>query len=65
VTRWRSASSLASIGREATSPGYIFSPRGSKRSGWVLHEMVPKATTIAVLVNPDYSPSENQLRDVQ
>jgi putative ABC transport system substrate-binding protein len=27
--------------------------------------MVPKATTIAVLVNPNYSPAEKQLRDVQ
>jgi len=27
--------------------------------------MVPKATTIAVLVNPNYSPVEGQLRDVQ
>ena len=36
----------------------------AKRLG-LLHEMVPKATTIAVLVNPNYSASENQLREVQ
>jgi putative tryptophan/tyrosine transport system substrate-binding protein len=36
----------------------------AKRLG-LLHEMVPKATTIAVLVNPNYSDAENQLRDVQ
>src|SRR5262245_23128767 len=36
----------------------------AKRLG-VLHEMVPQATTIAVLVNPNYSPAESQLRDVQ
>src|SRR6516225_1390103 len=30
----------------------------AKRLG-LLHEMVPKATTIAVLVNPNYSGSEN------
>jgi putative tryptophan/tyrosine transport system substrate-binding protein len=36
----------------------------AKRLG-LLHEMVPKATTIAVLVNPRYSDAENQLRDVQ
>ena len=36
----------------------------AKRLG-LLHEMVPKATTIAVLVNPNYSGSENQLREVQ
>ena len=36
----------------------------AKRLG-LLHEMVPKATTIAVLVNPNYSGSKNQLREVQ
>ena len=36
----------------------------AKRLG-LLHEMVPKATTIAVLVNPNYADAENQLRDVQ
>ncbi len=36
----------------------------AKRLG-LLHEMVPKAATIAVLVNPNYSEAENQLREVQ
>jgi putative ABC transport system substrate-binding protein len=36
----------------------------AKRLG-LLHEMVPKATTIAVLVNPNYSGAEDQLRDVE
>jgi putative ABC transport system substrate-binding protein len=36
----------------------------AKRLG-LLREMVPSATTIAVLVNPGYSGSETQLRDVQ
>ena len=36
----------------------------AKRLG-LLHEMVPKATTIAVLVNPNFSSAESQLRDVQ
>jgi ABC-type uncharacterized transport system substrate-binding protein len=36
----------------------------AKRLG-LLHEMVPKATAIAVLVNPNYSDAESQLRDVQ
>jgi putative tryptophan/tyrosine transport system substrate-binding protein len=36
----------------------------AKRLG-LLHEMVPKATIIAVLVNPNYSGAEDQLREVQ
>ena len=36
----------------------------AKRLG-LLQEMVPKARTIAVLLNPNYAPAENQLRDVQ
>jgi ABC-type uncharacterized transport system substrate-binding protein len=36
----------------------------AKRLG-LLHELIPKATTIAVLVNTNFSDAENQLRDVQ
>jgi putative ABC transport system substrate-binding protein len=36
----------------------------AKRLG-LLHEMVPKATTIAALVNPNYPGAETQVRDVQ
>src|SRR5262249_29037786 len=36
----------------------------AKRLG-LLHEMIPKAATIAVLVNPKRSEAENQLREVQ
>jgi putative ABC transport system substrate-binding protein len=36
----------------------------AKRLG-LLHEMVPKAATMAVLVNPNYSDAEDQLREVQ
>ena len=36
----------------------------AKRLG-LLHEMVPKATTIAVLVNSNFTDAENQLRDAQ
>jgi putative ABC transport system substrate-binding protein len=44
---------------------YIFaSALEAKRLG-LLHEMVPKATTIAVLVNPSLLDAENQLRDVR
>src|SRR5262245_29024002 len=31
----------------------------------LLHELIPKATTIAALVNPNFSDAEDQLRDVQ
>jgi putative ABC transport system substrate-binding protein len=46
--------------------GIYFFTQGleGKRLG-LLHEFVPTATTIAVLVNPDYSPAQNQLQDVQ
>jgi putative ABC transport system substrate-binding protein len=36
----------------------------AKRVG-LLHELVPSATTIAVLVNPNYSDAEAQIREVQ
>jgi putative ABC transport system substrate-binding protein len=36
----------------------------AKRLG-LLHEMIPKATPIAVLVNPNFADAENQLRDVE
>jgi putative tryptophan/tyrosine transport system substrate-binding protein len=36
----------------------------AKRLG-LLHDLVPKAATIAVLVNPNFADAENQLRDVQ
>jgi putative ABC transport system substrate-binding protein len=36
----------------------------AKRLG-LLHEMVPKAEVVGVLVNPNYAAAESQLRDVQ
>jgi putative ABC transport system substrate-binding protein len=36
----------------------------AKRLG-LLHEMVPKATSVAVLTNPNFADAENQLRDVE
>lgn len=46
--------------------GIYFFTQGleGKRLG-LLHELVPRAKTIAVLVNRDYSPSKNQLQEVQ
>jgi ABC-type uncharacterized transport system substrate-binding protein len=46
--------------------GVYFFTQGleGKRLG-LLHEMIPTATMIAVLVNPDSSPSKSQLQDVQ
>jgi putative ABC transport system substrate-binding protein len=46
--------------------GIYFFTQGlqEKRLG-LLHEMVPTATTIAVLINPNYSPAQNELRDAQ
>src|SRR5262249_3789900 len=46
--------------------GFYFFTQGleAKRLG-LLHEMAPTAKTIAVLVNPNYSPAEKQVRDVQ
>jgi putative ABC transport system substrate-binding protein len=46
--------------------GIYFFTQGleGKRLG-LLHELVPRATTLAVLVNPDYSPAKNQLQEVQ
>ena len=56
-----------SLTREATRPASIFSPRRSnaKRLG-LLHELLPRAVRIAVLVNPaEATNTETTLRDVQ
>jgi putative ABC transport system substrate-binding protein len=58
---------VRSLNRPAgNATGIYFFTQGleAKRLG-LLHEMVPMATTIAVLINPNYSPAENQLRDVR
>jgi putative ABC transport system substrate-binding protein len=44
---------------------YQFSTELEAKPLGLLHEMVPKATIIAVLVNPNYAGAENQLREVQ
>jgi putative tryptophan/tyrosine transport system substrate-binding protein len=56
--------SLNRPGGNLTGVSFLTQGLEAKRLG-LLHEMVPKATTIAVLVNPNYSAAEHQLRDVQ
>src|SRR5262249_4190618 len=42
----------------------LLSELGSKRLG-LLRELVPSATVIAILMNPDYPDAESQLKDAQ
>jgi putative ABC transport system substrate-binding protein len=56
--------SLNRPGGNVTGINFFTQGLEAKRLG-LLREMVPKAATIAVLVNPNYSPAEGQLRDVQ
>jgi putative ABC transport system substrate-binding protein len=56
--------SLNRPGGNATGIYFFTQGLEAKRLG-LLHEMVPMATTIAVLVNPNYSPAEHQLQDVR
>jgi putative ABC transport system substrate-binding protein len=56
--------SLSRPGGNMTGVHMFTSGLEAKRLG-LLHEMVPKATTIAVLVNPNFPDNENQVRDVQ
>jgi putative ABC transport system substrate-binding protein len=58
---------VASLNRPGGNiTGIYFFTQGlqEKRLG-LLHEMVPTATTVAVLINPNYSPAQNELRDAQ
>jgi len=56
--------SLNRPGGNITGVFHFTSGLEAKRLG-LLHELIPTATTIAVLVNPNFSDAENQLRDVQ
>src|SRR5262249_10445940 len=49
-------------GSNATGVSMFTATLGAKRLG-LLHELVPQAATIGVLVNPKYSLAESQLRD--
>ena len=51
-------------GGNATGVRLLTNPAEPKRLG-LLHELVPQATTIGVLLNPAYSGSASQLSDVQ
>ncbi len=59
-------SSPAWIGREATPPASLTSitTLEAKRLG-LLHELVPQAATVGVLVNPNYPPAASQLKGVE
>jgi putative tryptophan/tyrosine transport system substrate-binding protein len=55
--------SLNRPGGNMTGIYFFTSGLEAKRLG-LLHEMVPNTTTIAVLINPNNSPAEHQLREV-
>jgi putative tryptophan/tyrosine transport system substrate-binding protein len=50
-------------GGNATGINILTSALEAKRLG-LLHELMPQAAIIGVLVNPNYSPAESQLRDL-
>jgi putative tryptophan/tyrosine transport system substrate-binding protein len=58
---------VASYGRpggNATGMNILTATLEVKRLG-LLHELVPQAATIGVLLNPKFQPADNQLRDLQ
>jgi putative tryptophan/tyrosine transport system substrate-binding protein len=56
--------SLNRPGGNVTGVSNLINELGSKRLG-LLRELVPTATAIATLVNPDFQDAESQLRDVE
>jgi len=56
--------SLNRPGGNATGISLLTTAPESKRLG-LLHEIVPKAALIGVLINPNYAEAENQTREVQ
>ena len=65
ATRSSSASSPASTGPAVTSPASIFSPRGSRRSGWGCCANWPPRPRHRGAHQSELSTAENQLRDVE
>jgi ABC-type uncharacterized transport system substrate-binding protein len=58
------AASYNRPGGNATGINFLTATMEAKRLG-LLHELVPQAATIGVLLNPNFPPAETQLRDVQ
>ena len=56
--------SLNKPGGNVTGVTYIFSQLGTKRLE-LLRQLIPNATVIAMLVNPNYAPASDEVRDVQ
>ena len=56
--------SLNKPGGNVTGVTFIFAETGSKRLE-LLRQLLPNATTIAILINPSFPPSTAELRDVQ
>jgi putative ABC transport system substrate-binding protein len=56
--------SLNRPGGNVTGIAWLSSALEAKRFG-LLHEMVPKATTMGMLVNPNYSGANGQVQDVR
>src|SRR5262249_31154607 len=64
VTRCSSASRLNRPGDNLTGV-YQFKTALEAKRLELLHELIPQATTIAALVNPNYFAAETQRREVQ
>jgi ABC-type uncharacterized transport system substrate-binding protein len=56
--------SLARPGANVTGVNIIFGALGAKRLE-LLHELVPTATTVAMLVNPSYASAPTEVQDVE
>jgi putative tryptophan/tyrosine transport system substrate-binding protein len=56
--------SLNKPGGNVTAVTFMFVELGAKRLE-LLRQLVPKATTIAMLINPDFPPASAEARDVQ